>query len=126
MATEHLNLPFPGIKEARVGVLREPSPSGLIGVCVMLVAVRSRKIDESLKLGEAIDYAAVTGLSNEARQRLAAAKPATIGQANGHTTYRAAATAPAPSMAAISRTPRHRLCQVDRDAIIASQPKRAR
>lgn len=38
--------------------------------------------DEDLKLGEAIDYAAVTGLSNEARQRLETARPATIGQAS--------------------------------------------
>jgi tRNA uridine 5-carboxymethylaminomethyl modification enzyme len=38
--------------------------------------------DENLKLGEAIDYVAVTGLSNEARQRLEAARPATIGQAS--------------------------------------------
>jgi tRNA uridine 5-carboxymethylaminomethyl modification enzyme len=38
--------------------------------------------DESLTLGEAIDYASVTGLSNEARQRLQAARPATIGQAS--------------------------------------------
>jgi tRNA uridine 5-carboxymethylaminomethyl modification enzyme len=38
--------------------------------------------DEDLKLGEAIDYGAVTGLSNEARQRLEAARPATIGQAS--------------------------------------------
>jgi tRNA uridine 5-carboxymethylaminomethyl modification enzyme len=38
--------------------------------------------DEGLKLGEAIDYATVTGLSNEARQRLETARPATIGQAS--------------------------------------------
>lgn len=37
---------------------------------------------ESLRLPEDIDYAAVDGLSNEARQRLAAARPATLGQAS--------------------------------------------
>ena len=44
--------------------------------------IEALRRDESLKLGEAIDYAAVTGLSNEARQRLEAARPATIGQAS--------------------------------------------
>jgi tRNA uridine 5-carboxymethylaminomethyl modification enzyme len=38
--------------------------------------------DENLKLGETIDYATVRGLSNEARQRLEAARPTTIGQAS--------------------------------------------
>ncbi len=37
---------------------------------------------ESLRLPEDIDYAAVGGLSNEARQKLAAARPATLGQAS--------------------------------------------
>jgi tRNA uridine 5-carboxymethylaminomethyl modification enzyme len=44
--------------------------------------IEALRRDESVKLGEAIDYAAVTGLSNEARQRLEAARPATIGQAS--------------------------------------------
>jgi tRNA uridine 5-carboxymethylaminomethyl modification enzyme len=44
--------------------------------------IEALRRDESLKLGEAIDYAAVTGLSNEARARLEAARPATIGQAS--------------------------------------------
>jgi tRNA uridine 5-carboxymethylaminomethyl modification enzyme len=44
--------------------------------------IEALRRDESLKLGEAINYAAVTGLSNEARQRLEAARPATIGQAS--------------------------------------------
>ncbi|MDQ8732636.1 tRNA uridine-5-carboxymethylaminomethyl(34) synthesis enzyme MnmG [Bradyrhizobium sp. LHD-71] len=43
--------------------------------------IEALRRDENLKLGESIDYAAVTGLSNEARQRLEAARPATIGQA---------------------------------------------
>lgn len=38
--------------------------------------------DENLKLGDGIDYARVRGLSNEARQRLESARPATIGQAS--------------------------------------------
>jgi tRNA uridine 5-carboxymethylaminomethyl modification enzyme len=37
---------------------------------------------ESLNLPPDIDYANVAGLSNEARQRLAAARPATLGQAS--------------------------------------------
>lgn len=37
---------------------------------------------ESLRLPEDIDYATVDGLSNEARQRLAATRPVTIGQAS--------------------------------------------
>jgi tRNA uridine 5-carboxymethylaminomethyl modification enzyme len=37
---------------------------------------------ESLRLPEDIDYAAVDGLSNEARQKLTAARPVTLGQAS--------------------------------------------
>lgn len=37
---------------------------------------------ESLRLPDDIDYAQVTGLSNEARQRLLASRPATLGQAS--------------------------------------------
>ena len=37
---------------------------------------------ESLRLPADIDYARVDGLSNEARQRLDAARPATLGQAS--------------------------------------------
>jgi tRNA uridine 5-carboxymethylaminomethyl modification enzyme len=37
---------------------------------------------ESLILPEDIDYAGVTGLSTEARQRLAVARPVTLGQAS--------------------------------------------
>jgi len=37
--------------------------------------------DESLELPEEIDYAGIKGLSNEARQKLAAIRPRTIGQA---------------------------------------------
>jgi tRNA uridine 5-carboxymethylaminomethyl modification enzyme len=44
--------------------------------------IEALRRDESLKLGEAIDYSTVTGLSNEARQRLEVARPATIGQAS--------------------------------------------
>ncbi|HNP37857.1 MAG TPA: tRNA uridine-5-carboxymethylaminomethyl(34) synthesis enzyme MnmG, partial [Woeseiaceae bacterium] len=38
--------------------------------------------EESLRLPADIDYAAVAGLSNEARQRLAVARPVTLGQAS--------------------------------------------
>ena len=37
--------------------------------------------DESLELPEALDYTRLPGLSNEARQRLQAVRPRTIGQA---------------------------------------------
>ncbi len=39
------------------------------------------KRDETFEIPERIDYAAVPGLSNEVRQKLAAARPRTIGQA---------------------------------------------
>jgi tRNA uridine 5-carboxymethylaminomethyl modification enzyme len=37
--------------------------------------------DEALALAPDLDYAAVAGLSNEVRQRLAAVRPLTLGQA---------------------------------------------
>jgi tRNA uridine 5-carboxymethylaminomethyl modification enzyme len=37
--------------------------------------------DESLELPESLDYAQLGGLSNEVRQKLAAARPRTLGQA---------------------------------------------
>ena len=43
--------------------------------------VEAFRRDENLKLDDDIDYATVTGLSNEARHRLSAARPRTIGQA---------------------------------------------
>jgi len=39
------------------------------------------KRDEALALPAELDYGAITGLSNEVRQKLAAARPATLGQA---------------------------------------------
>lgn len=38
--------------------------------------------DESVRLDPAMDYAAVAGLSNEMKEKLAAARPATLGQAS--------------------------------------------
>jgi len=38
--------------------------------------------DEALPLPDALDYAAIPGLSNELRQKLAAARPRTVGQAD--------------------------------------------
>jgi tRNA uridine 5-carboxymethylaminomethyl modification enzyme len=44
--------------------------------------VEAFRRDEGLKLPEDIDYAAVPGLSHEARQKLARIRPATLGQAS--------------------------------------------
>jgi tRNA uridine 5-carboxymethylaminomethyl modification enzyme len=43
--------------------------------------VAAFKRDETFAIPDAIDYAAVPGLSNEVRQKLSAARPRTIGQA---------------------------------------------
>ncbi len=43
--------------------------------------IRAYRKDEALRLPETMDYAAVHGLSNEAREKLAAARPATLGAA---------------------------------------------
>ncbi|HSU92044.1 MAG TPA: tRNA uridine-5-carboxymethylaminomethyl(34) synthesis enzyme MnmG, partial [Sporolactobacillaceae bacterium] len=43
--------------------------------------VAAYRRDESLALADDLDYAALQGLSNEVRQKLAAGKPRTIGQA---------------------------------------------
>ena len=44
--------------------------------------IEKQDSQESLRLPEDIDYAAVDGLSNEARQRLQAARPLTLGEAS--------------------------------------------
>ena len=44
--------------------------------------VERQRRSETLRLPADLDYAAVAGLSNEARQRLAEARPATLGQAS--------------------------------------------
>ena len=44
--------------------------------------VAAFKRDETVKIPDTIDYALVPGLSNEARQRLSAVRPRTIGQAS--------------------------------------------
>ena len=43
--------------------------------------IRAYRKDEALRLPENLDYAEVSGLSNEVREKLAAAKPATLGAA---------------------------------------------
>ncbi len=43
--------------------------------------VEAFRRDEDVKLGEGIDYAGISGLSNEVRARLQAARPSTLGQA---------------------------------------------
>ena len=43
--------------------------------------IRAYRKDEALRLPESLDYGAVHGLSNEAREKLAAARPATLGAA---------------------------------------------
>jgi tRNA uridine 5-carboxymethylaminomethyl modification enzyme len=47
-----------------------------------LAEVEAFRRDEALVLPEALDYAAVPGLSNECRQKLAAVQPRTLGQAS--------------------------------------------
>jgi len=44
--------------------------------------VAAFKRDEAFEIPDAIDYAAVPGLSNEVRQKLSAVRPRTIGQAS--------------------------------------------
>ncbi len=44
--------------------------------------VESYRRDENLALGDAIDYGAMAGLSNEMRSKLEAARPASLGQAS--------------------------------------------
>jgi tRNA uridine 5-carboxymethylaminomethyl modification enzyme len=44
--------------------------------------VEAFKRDEDLRLDPALDYAGVGGLSNEVREKLAAARPVTLGQAS--------------------------------------------
>jgi tRNA uridine 5-carboxymethylaminomethyl modification enzyme len=44
--------------------------------------VEAFKRDEDLRLDPALDYASVGGLSNEVREKLAAARPVTLGQAS--------------------------------------------
>jgi tRNA uridine 5-carboxymethylaminomethyl modification enzyme len=44
--------------------------------------VEAFRRDENLKLPDDLDYTCVPGLSNEARQRLAQVRPATLGQAS--------------------------------------------
>ncbi len=43
--------------------------------------IESLRRDDALEISDAIDYAAVAGLSNELRDKLAAVRPATLGQA---------------------------------------------
>jgi tRNA uridine 5-carboxymethylaminomethyl modification enzyme len=43
--------------------------------------IRTYRADEALRLPDGLDYLALTSLSMEVRQKLAAARPATIGQA---------------------------------------------
>jgi tRNA uridine 5-carboxymethylaminomethyl modification enzyme len=44
--------------------------------------VAAFKRDEDLRIDAALDYASVGGLSNEVREKLAAARPVTLGQAS--------------------------------------------
>ena len=82
----------PMVGEARLGLRDEEREQVELQVEVQAryagyIERQQREIEkhakqESLRLPEDIDYAAVDGLSNEARQRLAAARPVTLGQAS--------------------------------------------
>ena len=48
---------------------------------VQAADIHAYRRDENLRLPEDIDYRAISGLSNEVRQRLSAGRPATLGQA---------------------------------------------
>ncbi|MEZ5893586.1 MAG: tRNA uridine-5-carboxymethylaminomethyl(34) synthesis enzyme MnmG [Parvularculaceae bacterium] len=83
VTAEPLSAIFPELREMRADVVEQLEFDALYAGYLHrqeadIVAFRK---DESLRLPAELDYAAITGLSNEVRQKLAAARPATLGQA---------------------------------------------
>ena len=73
---EFLNLP------TGIGVQLEIDAKYAVYLERQAAEVASFRRDEAFEIPDAVDYAAVPGLSNEARQKLSAARPRTIGQAS--------------------------------------------
>ena len=85
---------FPEVGEADLAALANDEQREQVGLQLEVQAKYSGYIDrqereiakhakqESLRLPEDMDYVSVRGLSNEARQRLVAARPTTLGQAS--------------------------------------------
>ena len=73
---EFLSLP------ASIGVQLEIDAKYAVYLERQAAEVAAFRRDEAFQIPDGIDYAVVPGLSNEARQKLAAARPRTIGQAS--------------------------------------------
>jgi tRNA uridine 5-carboxymethylaminomethyl modification enzyme len=67
---------------ASVGIQLEIDAKYAVYLDRQAAEVAAFKRDEAFAIPDAIDYAAVPGLSNEVRQKLSAARPRTIGQAS--------------------------------------------
>jgi len=67
---------------ASIGIQLEIDAKYAVYLDRQAAEVAAFKRDEAFAIPDAIDYAAVPGLSNEVRQKLAAARPRTIGQAS--------------------------------------------
>jgi tRNA uridine 5-carboxymethylaminomethyl modification enzyme len=70
-----------GELDARIGVQLEIDAKYHVYLSRQAADVESYRRDESLVLGDDIDYAALPGLSNEVRQKLKLHRPRTVGQA---------------------------------------------
>jgi tRNA uridine 5-carboxymethylaminomethyl modification enzyme len=67
---------------ASIGIQLEIDAKYAVYLDRQAAEVAAFKRDEAFAIPDAIDYAAVPGLSNEVRQKLSAARPRTIGQAS--------------------------------------------
>jgi tRNA uridine 5-carboxymethylaminomethyl modification enzyme len=67
---------------ASIGIQLEIDAKYAVYLDRQAAEVAAFKRDEAFAIPDAIDYGAVPGLSNEVRQKLAAARPRTIGQAS--------------------------------------------
>jgi tRNA uridine 5-carboxymethylaminomethyl modification enzyme len=67
---------------ASIGIQLEIDAKYAVYLDRQAAEVAAFKRDEAFAIPDAIDYAAVPGLSNEVRQKLSVARPRTIGQAS--------------------------------------------